>query len=262
MKKVILLLSAVLFVVSCSKDNDDDIIKKETSKGKLEKIIKVSEDGTTVNTFVYGNNGFVKEIKTEETNKSKENESENRGYNATLKFHYNSKNYINKIEIYGSKKQNFNVNYDDKGRMVSIENENHTSTYKYDERGFMIGEKSKGIYKSENGTEKPYIYTTTYKYDSNGNVEMKDDDTSYIYDNKENPLKTIFPKNFKLTFRGGGVILGNGLSNNNVISRTSTYGSEPKTKTYTYTYTGNLPETVTYKDYNDEKVTETLFYKK
>ncbi len=73
----------------------------------------------------------------------------------------------------------------------------------------------------------------------------------YTYDNKKNPLREMFPNNFKFKSWGEGVILNNGLSKNNVISKGF--------KIYNYTYEGNLPKTVTY---NDGKTKETLFYKK
>ncbi len=268
MKKIILLLSVVLFVVSCGSDKDDEIIKNGTSKGKLAKVIKESERGTTVNTFIYGTNGFVKEIEDENITTGK--------VYKTFKFHYNSKNYIDKFELHkanGEVKFYANVNYDNEDKMISFSNENGEITVKYNNQGFLIEENEKGIYGGNYAENPYYIDIKTYKYDSDGDLKNKVhnidriyySNTLYIYDNKENPIKGIFPNNFKLVgdCLGDGVILRNILSNNNVFLATSVPKNnkqKPKTRTYTYTYVGNLPETVTYKDYEGKEVKETLFY--
>ncbi len=173
MKKVILLLSAVLFVVSCSNDKDDDIIKKETSKGKLEKLILVSENQTEEHYYIYGENGFVKEMRNRGTYKYGEDKNEVDKYNSIVKFHYNSKNYVDKIKVYkdetDEKPRLINISYDDKGRISSFSRGNHIEIFKYNKKGEVVESKYDDTY-VEDGVEKTRTYTTIYKYDSEGNL--------------------------------------------------------------------------------------------
>ncbi|MBS9773868.1 MAG: hypothetical protein KGV59_01750 [Tenacibaculum sp.] len=287
MKKLFLVLVASLLAfTSCSKDDGNNNPEKEKIKRKLQKIIRTSNSGTETTILTYGGNGFVEKIDINEVVKpDKMFDEEGYEYNTTVRFNYNSKNYINKYEYFVKEndEDDFSgsalVNYDDKGRITSIKDNDSEGTdiriYKYDKKGLLVEVKYEGTYEDE-GKEKNHAYTTTYEYDVEGNVSKKvikyddrelssDDVATYTYDNKINPTNSVFPNNFKLGSLGEGIILENFLSNNNIISKMNGRGTVTN---YKYTYVDDLPETVTYEYYGTingvkkvtEKVTETLFY--
>ncbi|MBS9766895.1 MAG: hypothetical protein KGV44_05080 [Flavobacteriaceae bacterium] len=203
MKKVVLAVSILLVsLVSCKKEEDNPnaptnpTIEKESSKGKLSKIIESSLDNETEVIITYNKNGFVSEFKFGGAIGGAKNI-----------YIYNEKNYLVGYKFKnGAETETTTYRYDEDGFLISSTTKNIFSdnssitekkTYKHDEKGNII-EKST-IIKSE-----PNEYVQKYSYDTKGNLikvvrgdgkELSVYVYVYSYDDKKNPFKEMFPKN-------------------------------------------------------------------
>ncbi len=206
MKKVVLAVSILLVsLVSCKKEEDNPNaptnpkIEKESSKGKLSKIVESSLDNETEAIFTHNKNGFVSEIDVDSDE-------------VKHVYKYNEKNYLveyERKEASLAETTTYTYRYDEDGFLISStrkdisddnsdKTEKSISTYKHDEKGNII-EKST-IRKSERDRGKTEEYIENYSYDDNGNIIkiFRSDEKEplvYSYDDKKNPFKNIFPKN-------------------------------------------------------------------
>ena len=202
MKKITLLLITLL-LISCSKDDAEEI---ENTKPKLTyQIIEVYENDNLQETFkitvTYGNNGFVSEVNDSYlehkdifiyNEKNQLIEIQDLTHNTTASFIYNSKGLIIE-EITGDGDQVFYYTYNDKDQVITDTN------------------------KSSEGE-----YITNYEYNSNGNM-INDGDGIYTYDNKINPVYFSATEQYSK-------ILGNSRNNIETITRGG------NTKEYIYEY--------------------------
>ncbi len=268
MKKVFLLLLVSLFVVtSCSKDPDVLPEKKDKSKGKLEKFIEKSEEGTITTTFTYGENGFVKEQEMNyAVNLGTEDEINEK---MKLIYFYNSNDYVEKIEVFVKDVHTGTLTYvysaDGKVKKVVHKEEGKeypitTVLYKYNEKGWVIEEKEEEM---EDSASTPEITITNYEHDTKGNIIKRSGNRRstqvYTYDDKKNPVYNMFPDNFPNVSNGESLVLQFSKNKNNITSK-GWEGETPRTFIYTYDDRG-YPISGKVKDMKDSP-TQTLFYKK
>jgi hypothetical protein len=246
MKKLVLVFSALVMVLSSCSSSDEETNTPPTSSSVLvKKAIVEDEDGGYTTLYTYNGNKIVKTTNSDDT-------SEVFTYSGDL---------ITKIEYYTD------TTLDQKD-IFTYNTDNKLITYTRLDYGVEWGTKETYVYNSDGTlsvteyigdlTSQTQLNSTSKIYFTNGEISktevfeggIKTNTITYTHDTKNNPYKNITGFN-KLSISSGGGI------SHNILTEVDT---DAGTSTYEYTYNSNDYPSTEKETYSGETYTTQYFY--
>lgn len=256
MKKIkpLLLLFLIVAFLGCSKD-DAGISKEDPKNGKISKLIASVEyvNGYKLkneNSFIYGNNGYIKEL-TEESTLTDANGNKTVTI-SSLKCTYNTDNKITSVNLEVNANTDYVTSFAYEGNRII------KSSTAYPDKSYI--DSTRYFYDAKNNVSKVIEYSryyakeSFYTYDSNNNlikkiVSQENSTSNYEYDTKKNYVNYLFPAAY-LKIEIGNVVVGN---NNNLV-RSIELVNNQKSIEYTNNYIYNDD------DYPAKNTRKTTYY--